>query len=30
MQDKGGIIPGLQQLAYAGKNMDDSQRTLEQ
>ncbi|KAI3435551.1 hypothetical protein D9Q98_001616 [Chlorella vulgaris] len=29
IRDKGGIIPGLQQLAYAGKNMDDSQRTLE-
>ncbi len=30
LQDKGGILPGLQKLSYAGKNMQDSQRTLEQ
>lgn len=30
VQDKGGIIPALQRLSYAGKNMEDSQRTLEQ
>jgi hypothetical protein len=30
LQDKGGIIPALQRLSYAGKNLEDSQRTLEQ
>lgn len=30
VQDKGGIIPALQKLSYAGKNLDDAQRTLEQ
>jgi hypothetical protein len=30
VQDKGGIVPALQRLSYAGKNMEDSQRTLEQ
>ena len=29
-QKKGGIPCGLQRLSYAGKHMDDSQRTLEQ
>ena len=29
-QDKGGVIPALQKLSYAGKNMEDPQRTLEQ
>eukprot|EP00959_Pyramimonas_sp_CCMP1952_P230233 4813492-Pyramimonas_sp.AAC.3 len=29
-QDKCGILPGLQRLAYAGKNFEDSNRTLEQ
>ena len=29
-QDKGGIIPGMQKLAYAGKKLDDPKRTLEQ
>ena len=29
-QDKGGVIPALQRLSYAGKNLEDSQRTLEQ
>ncbi|KAK9823441.1 hypothetical protein WJX72_002787 [[Myrmecia] bisecta] len=29
IRDKGGIMPGLQRLSYAGKNMEDSQRTLE-
>lgn len=29
-QDNGGIIPALQRLSYAGKNMEDAQRTLEQ
>ena len=27
---KGGIIPALQRFSYAGKNLEDSQRTLEQ
>jgi len=27
---KGGIIPGMQKLAYAGKKLDDPKRTLEQ
>merc|ERR1711933_568131 len=26
---KGGIIPGMQKLAYAGKKLDDPKRTLE-
>jgi hypothetical protein len=30
MQDVSGIIPALQKFSYAGKNLDDSQRTLEQ
>jgi hypothetical protein len=30
IRDKGGILPALQKLSYAGKNMEDSQRTLEQ
>lgn len=29
IRDKGGIIPGLQKLAYAGKHMDDPKRTLQ-
>ena len=29
-QKRGGIPCGLQRLSYAGKHMDDSQRTLEQ
>ena len=29
-QDRGGILPGLQKLSYAGKNLEDSQRKLEQ
>ena len=29
-QEKGGIIPGMQKLAYAGKKLDDPKRTLEQ
>ena len=29
IKEKGGIIPGLQKLAYAGKKLDDSKRTLE-
>ena len=29
-QDKGGVIPALQKLSYAGKNLEDAQRTLEQ
>lgn len=29
-QKKSGIPCGLQRLSYAGKHMDDSQRTLEQ
>jgi hypothetical protein len=27
--EKGGIIPALQRLSFAGKNLEDSQRTLE-
>ncbi len=27
--EKGGIIPALQRFSYAGKNLEDSQRTLE-
>ena len=30
VQKKSGIPCGLQRLSYAGKHMDDSQRTLEQ
>lgn len=30
VQDKGGIPLGLQRLSYAGKNLEDAQRTLEQ
>ncbi len=30
VQDKGGIIPALQKLSFAGKHMNDPQRTLEQ
>eukprot|EP00798_Chlamydomonas_sp_ICE-L_P002037 gene2037-18213_t len=29
IRDKGGIPPALQRLSYAGKHMEDSQRTLE-
>ncbi|GIL62388.1 hypothetical protein Vafri_16609 [Volvox africanus] len=29
IRDKGGIVPALQKLSYAGKHLDDSQRTLE-
>ncbi|MEW5307332.1 MAG: hypothetical protein WDW36_009737 [Sanguina aurantia] len=29
IRDAGGIIPALQKLSYAGKNLEDSQRTLE-
>ncbi|GAB4820460.1 hypothetical protein N2152v2_007506 [Parachlorella kessleri] len=29
ISDKSGIIPGLQRLSYAGKHLDDPQRTLE-
>ena len=30
MQAVGGIIPALQKLSYAGKNFEDSQRSLQQ
>lgn len=30
LQDKAGIIPALQKLSFAGKNLDDAQRTLAQ
>ena len=30
LQDKSGIIPALQKLSFAGKNLDDPQRTLAQ
>ena len=30
VQDIGGIPPGLQRFSYAGKNLEDPQRTLEQ
>eukprot|EP00877_Chromochloris_zofingiensis_P002825 jgi/Chrzof1/12543/UNPLg00494.t1 len=30
IRDKGGIIPALQKFSYAGKHLNDSQRTLEQ
>lgn len=29
IKDKCGILPGLQKLAYAGKNFEDANRTLE-
>mmetsp|Transcript_6266 Transcript_6266/g.15877 ORF Transcript_6266/g.15877 Transcript_6266/m.15877 type:complete len:101 (+) Transcript_6266:498-800(+) len=29
IKEKGGILPGLQRLAYAGKKLDDPKRTLE-
>jgi hypothetical protein len=29
-QDAGGVLPALQRLSYAGKHLDDAQRTLEQ
>lgn len=29
-QDQGGVIPALQRLSYAGKNLEDAQRSLEQ
>lgn len=29
IRDKGGILPGLQRLSYAGKKMEDCKRTLE-
>jgi hypothetical protein len=29
IKEKGGIIPGMQKLAYAGKKLDDPKRTLE-
>lgn len=28
-QDVGGVLPALQRLSYAGKRLDDAQRTLE-
>lgn len=28
-QDVGGVLPALQRLSYAGKHLDDAQRTLE-
>jgi hypothetical protein len=30
IKQKCGILPGIQKLAYAGKNFEDSNRTLEQ
>ncbi|GMH32680.1 hypothetical protein BSKO_00514 [Bryopsis sp. KO-2023] len=30
IRDEGGILPALQKLSYAGKYMNDSNRTLEQ
>lgn len=30
IRDVGGILPALQRLSYAGKHLDDAQRTLEQ
>lgn len=30
IMEKGGVIPALQRFSYAGKNLEDSQRTLEQ
>ncbi|KAF8060592.1 ubiquitin [Scenedesmus sp. PABB004] len=30
IRDAGGILPALQRLAYAGKHLDDAQRTLQQ
>jgi hypothetical protein len=29
-QDVGGIMPVMQKLSYAGKHLNDSQRTLQQ
>jgi len=29
-QNQGGVLPALQRLSYAGKHLDDAQRTLEQ
>jgi hypothetical protein len=29
LQDVGGILPALARLSYAGKHMEDAQRTLE-
>jgi len=30
IRDVGGILPALQRLSYAGKHLDDPQRTLQQ
>eukprot|EP00775_Hariotina_reticulata_P008823 gene8823-9002_t len=30
IRDVGGVLPALQKLSYAGKHLDDAQRTLEQ
>eukprot|EP00879_Flechtneria_rotunda_P010795 GHRR01011280.1.p1 GENE.GHRR01011280.1~~GHRR01011280.1.p1 ORF type:complete len:213 (+),score=48.92 GHRR01011280.1:992-1630(+) len=30
IRDTGGILPALQKLSYAGKHLNDAQRTLEQ
>ncbi len=30
LRDAGGLLPALQRLSFAGKNLDDAQRTLEQ
>ncbi|KAG2426193.1 hypothetical protein HXX76_013174 [Chlamydomonas incerta] len=30
LRDAGGLLPALQRLSYAGKHLDDSQRTLQQ
>ncbi|KAI8471917.1 MAG: hypothetical protein J3K34DRAFT_415633 [Monoraphidium minutum] len=30
IRDVGGVLPALQRLSYAGKHLDDAQRTLEQ
>ncbi|KIZ05123.1 hypothetical protein MNEG_2834 [Monoraphidium neglectum] len=30
IRDAGGVLPALQRLSYAGKHLDDAQRTLEQ
>ncbi|KAG2436012.1 hypothetical protein HYH02_011724 [Chlamydomonas schloesseri] len=29
LRDQGGLLPALQRLSYAGKHLDDSQRTLQ-
>eukprot|EP00198_Chlamydomonas_reinhardtii_P006751 XP_001696087.1 predicted protein [Chlamydomonas reinhardtii] len=29
LRDAGGLLPALQRLSYAGKHLDDSQRTLQ-